>query len=439
MNIEVLKNLKILYVEDDKEIRNLTLIPLKAFINEIITADDGLDGLKKFSDSLNITTNTTDIDLILTDINMPHMDGLAMVEKIKDIDSNIPIILISAYNDSNFLKKAIDLGVSGYIMKPIDIKKLVQTCIKAYEPIFLKNNLELKVKEQTSEIRSILDSQQNIIVLTDGKEIQDSNIAMLEFFNVESIDYFKKEIAPCICFLFEEDDLYFHLKKIDNNQEWIIELEKLPQNERNVKIKNINNQFRIFNIFINKYFNNSTHYVISLTDITELKEKSDSFEYLANHDNLTKLYNRQKFNTILEYELKKLNRNKNRPWIVMLDIDYFKKINDTFGHDIGDYILVEFSNILRDYVKRATDTVCRWGGEEFIILIPDGEQDSILEFIELLRVTIENRKFDVVSNITVSIGLTSCFPTDTKDTVIKRADEGLYLSKRNGRNRVTVL
>ncbi|WP_428023468.1 EAL domain-containing response regulator [Arcobacter sp.] len=119
-NISILKNITILYAEDEKSLRDITLNILKGFTNKQFVAENGLEGLELFK------KHEEEIDLIITDVNMPQMNGLDMIKEIKKINPNIPIIVATAFSNTEYLLEAIDIGVDKYILKPIDMKKLLQ-------------------------------------------------------------------------------------------------------------------------------------------------------------------------------------------------------------------------------------------------------------------------------------------------------------------------
>ena len=145
-------NLKLLYVEDSEETRETTIIILKEFFNDIVVAIDGVDGLEKFQNN--------NIDIIITDINMPNLDGLQMAKKIKDINNNIPIFIFSAHNETNLFIDAIKFGVEAYLLKPFDMNQFTKALFKCIKNINLKkenfeykNSLELKINEQLEDLR----------------------------------------------------------------------------------------------------------------------------------------------------------------------------------------------------------------------------------------------------------------------------------------------
>ncbi|AXH14232.1 diguanylate cyclase [Malaciobacter mytili LMG 24559] len=120
-NISILKNITILYAEDEASLREITLNILKGFTKKQFVAKDGREGLELFKE------NEEEIDLIITDVNMPHMNGLEMIKEIKQLNPNIPIIVATAFSNTEYLLEAIDIGVDKYVLKPIDMKKLLQT------------------------------------------------------------------------------------------------------------------------------------------------------------------------------------------------------------------------------------------------------------------------------------------------------------------------
>ncbi len=149
--VEFSKTLKVLYVEDNKEARESTLSFLANFFQEIEVAIDGEDGLKKFKNSI--------FDIILSDINMPKMNGLEMIAKIRECNKDIPILILSAYNESGYFIDTIKLGIEGYLLKPIDLDQFIEAINKVVEKIYLRNelkayqsNLELKIEQQNEAL-----------------------------------------------------------------------------------------------------------------------------------------------------------------------------------------------------------------------------------------------------------------------------------------------
>jgi diguanylate cyclase (GGDEF)-like protein/PAS domain S-box-containing protein len=184
-------------------------------------------------------------------------------------------------------------------------------------------------------------------------------------------------------------------------------------------------------------------YIGIMSDITEHKEKEKKLQELASVDPLTKLYNRRYFSTVSNHLLTLAKRDKESISVVMLDIDDFKAVNDTYGHKIGDDVIIKLANILLA-TSRESDIVARFGGEEFVLLLPKTEIKGAFVIAEKIRkkvqeifIPLENAK---KISFTISLGVSEINVQDESDVEegIKRADSALYSSKRSGKNRVSI-
>jgi len=173
-------------------------------------------------------------------------------------------------------------------------------------------------------------------------------------------------------------------------------------------------------------------------DTTE-RRRAEQAEELASRDSLTSLYNHRMFYTLLQDEMARTRRFGRPVSLLMLDIDHFKRVNDSYGHQAGDAILKGLSGLLVRHA-RAVDRVCRYGGEEFTVILTETEAATAFETAERLRTAVANHPFDVgdgqMISITVSIGVATCpQQTDTLEGLVKAADLALYAAKQGGRNR----
>jgi len=175
-------------------------------------------------------------------------------------------------------------------------------------------------------------------------------------------------------------------------------------------------------------------YQEELSEINHMLEaKNREFESLASTDSLTGLYNRYKFSELYLSSYHSMVLRHNDMSIVLLDIDFFKVVNDTYGHNAGDLVLVQIAHtILR--VLRNIDIVCRWGGEEFIALLPTASIENASLLAEKLRVNISNLEIDVVGSVNASFGVSLVREGEDMESAIDRADKALYLAKESGRN-----
>ncbi|WP_408954779.1 GGDEF domain-containing protein [Natroniella sp. ANB-PHB2] len=205
-----------------------------------------------------------------------------------------------------------------------------------------------------------------------------------------------------------------------NNPELIKMLIEYKGKEGHEKI-----QKKLFKELINRY--------VELTK--KLDQKIEQITTLAETDQLTKIYNRVKFMEELEKEINRVEIYKNKLSLIMFDIDHFKRVNDNYGHDIGDKVLIKITNIVTESI-RGTDIFARWGGEEFMILNPNTSLSCSIKLAEKIRKNIEQNKIKKVGQITCSFGVTKFKGKDDFDSFTKRVDNALYQAKENGRNRV---
>jgi len=189
--------------------------------------------------------------------------------------------------------------------------------------------------------------------------------------------------------------------------------------------------------YINKPFNHvelmarvAFHLKLSQREI-EAKSRESELSHEANYDSLTKIYNRKKFQSSIKSKMLFVEKSL---VLIMIDIDYFKQVNDTHGHLVGDDTLKSMASLIKKHI-RETDLFARWGGEEFILSL-DVDMDKGLEITETLRAHIENEKFEKVEHLTCSFGITQFKDGDILEDMIKRADDALYEAKQTGRNRI---
>ena len=167
------------------------------------------------------------------------------------------------------------------------------------------------------------------------------------------------------------------------------------------------------------------------------KRKTEYASKEAIHDPLTAILNRRGFDQMLEHKIFVSKRYLSELSIIFFDIDHFKNINDTYGHDIGDVILKELTTVIKEQI-RESDVFARWGGEEFVILLPMSSLSDALLLAEKLQTKIKDTHFSVVDHLTCSFGVTQLKQNDQVETFLKRVDEFLYLAKTTGRDKIVI-
>ena len=200
--------------------------------------------------------------------------------------------------------------------------------------------------------------------------------------------------------------------------------------EYTIKTKDFSNRIKLFTPdeigVISENFNKLLIIVESV-----IKEK----DYLACTDLLTGICNRYKFTEWFEIILQRQQRYGGKLALILFDIDYFKQVNDQFGHISGDKVLKDVAQLIQSCV-RTTDIFARWGGEEFIILVPEGGHQAAVDLAERLRSAMESYCFNNLPKVTASFGVSEYRTNDTLETLFARADEAVYHAKHQGRNRV---
>lgn len=256
------------------------------------------------------------------------------------------------------------------------------------------------------------------------------------------------EIENKIALLDEEDYIYefkensICLFGVVSNKGYVF-IEKQVTN--NTQVKNMLNAFFIKIVIVGIINIVIFLYILNLISNYKLHEKQKDIEFehlkedtknLAFIDTLTGAATRLKFDVVLEDLVQIASRFEEQKFtIIMIDIDNFKDVNDTYGHDYGDIVLKNVASIIKKHMRKS-DTFVRWGGEEFVILLPLTSLEHSCQFANKLKKLISQIKFDKLEYITCSFGLSIFQKGDTEKSIMKRADELLYIAKKNGKNRV---
>lgn len=415
INKELLSNITILYVEDEDMIREEVTYFFSKYVKNFHTAKDGEEGLALFK--------KINPDIIITDIQMPKMNGLDMIKEINR--KNIPIIITTAYSDIDYFLRAIELNINKFIIKPIDLMELmksIQECIyngTMYDKFFEKENL-LKIVDE-NVLLSITDKNGVII---------DSSSAFCDF-----VKYSKAEL------LGQTHRILKHENTPDEfYQDMWSQISSGKKFSAEIRNKKKDGEIYWANLTITPVIKDDE--VINYTAIRQDITNKKKLELLAIEDTLTSIYNRRYFNKIMEKELRRTKRENINICLLSIDIDDFKKYNDTFGHPKGDDILINVAQTLKISASRATDYVFRMGGEEFSIIFSGVNVEKALEFSNELVKKIENLQIKHIEDrvVTISAGLACMNANDIEDVeeLYKYSDVALYKAKARGKNQVVL-
>lgn len=428
---------------------------------EVVTASSGAEALEKIVAHMP--------DLVLLDVMMPGMDGFEVCRRIKENPAvaHIPVVMVTALTDTEDRVRGLESGADDFLSKPVNDTALMA---RVRSLVRLKMTVdEWRARETTASQLGVVDENSSVmtqpvdkarvLVIEDmafevnkiretlGRDNDtvtqaDTGIAALQFINQEEFDLIIVSLN-----LKNEDGLRFcsHLRSNEKTRNTPIIMlgneEDLPRIahgleigahdyimrpvDRNELLARVRTQIR------RRRFQERlrANYEISLS--------------MALTDGLTGLYNRRYFEVHLQKMLQNTKLQKKSMGLIYMDIDHFKSVNDTHGHNVGDEVLKIFAQRIKDSL-RSFDLVARLGGEEFIAILPDVTPDLAYSIAERLRRNIEEKPFacstpDGELKVTCSFGGLVIDAEQAEQNhldIIKQADAQLYLAKHNGRNRV---
>jgi diguanylate cyclase (GGDEF)-like protein len=278
-------------------------------------------------------------------------------------------------------------------------------------------------------IETFIELNNNITVITTETKMIAMNQAGLDFFHYTTFKAFNEK-HKFLSKLFTEIDA--EDSKYVEGINWVTKINKM----QNIKVEMHNGKLKqIFYMQVSKIQND--RYQVTFYNISRVIAEKDAITKVAQKDELTQIFNRTKFNSILSLALRNAEIYNESFTIILFDIDHFKQVNDKYGHNVGDQVLIQLSSLIKSQLRNQ-DTFARWGGEEFVILSESATQDDAYMLAERLRETIETFPFDVIEKLTCSFGLSQCENNDTATSILKRADDALYQAKKSGRNKVCV-
>jgi diguanylate cyclase (GGDEF)-like protein len=297
----------------------------------------------------------------------------------------------------------------------------------------LVENMQASHKEvlfHRSYLQAVLESQKNIILVIADETMISVNKAFLDFFQVSSIQaFYNKEEKLCAMFLEEEGYIGCEV----DGMMWKDYIAANPTQLHKVKLSYAEKE-HIFSIEAAK-IEDSEQLVVSLSNITELENERKLFEKVASTDALTGIANRLKFNSILEQQIALAKRYKTPFSVILFDVDDFKRVNDTYGHKVGDEVLISLSKEVSKNI-RESDTFARWGGEEFVLVLPQTSEKEAYILAEKIRKKIALLTFSLSFKITCSFGVGEYTGQEDSDVFMQEVDWLLYKAKHSGKDRV---
>jgi len=448
---------RVLIVDDIPTNVRLLEARLSAEYYEVLTASSGPEALA--------ICQSGDVDIILLDVMMPGMDGFEVCSRLKADrkTSHIPVLMVTALDQPSDRVHGLEVGADDFLTKPVDdvqlmarVKSLVrlkaltdelraraltgqeiaiEDALRAMDAINAEGGSILVVdsdQRQAERIRGYLAVGHRVDVLSnpaDAAMVVSSGDYELVLVSMALGDFDPLRVCSQmrtaeltrtlpIILIAEEDDRPRVVRGLDLGVNDFI----MRPVERNELLARVRTQIR------------RQRYAV------ELRQSVTNTLALAVTDELTGLYNRRYFDRHLSLMLEKAQSQDRDMAVMLIDMDFFKSVNDTHGHDTGDAVLREFADRLRRNI-RGVDLACRFGGEEFVVLMPDTDWRQAQGVAERVRQAVAEKVF-ATSNarpltLTVSVGLAlNESDLETPEMMLKRADVALYRAKREGRNRV---
>lgn len=312
--------------------------------------------------------------------------------------------------------------------------RVIQTCVEITEKKLLEKSLATSMIRFEAIVESAYDG---IITIDEKHHIKLINEAAIQMFGYSQEEISGKSIDKLLPQKYRKNHAAyingFSASQADSRQ---------MQTRASVRGLNKNGYEFPVEITISKIrVGESIEIIATIRDLSEKNKLMDELLVAAQKDYLTNLFNRRHFSEVINNEITRSKRFKRGFSLFMIDIDYFKNINDLYGHECGDLALMNISKLMQQNI-RETDIACRWGGEEFLILLPETNLEPACYLAEKIRHLIEEFSFSYNSNIikfTVSIGIYYLNHNDNLnlDSVVNEVDQCLYTAKSEGRNKIS--
>ena len=322
--------------------------------------------------------------------------------------------------------EVLTLGIRNIVIAPVTPQMVLEEVNKSLYQLSLVRQVSL----QQELLQTMFDFRNDLLFIVEDDEIVDCNTNFLEFFGYENLFAYREQHLVFAEHLIRENGYYSTTHDIT----W---LDDTLSYDRRIKMSNYEGEVSTFLLRATPLPEDLSRFIVKCTEITELDEIYQEQERLAMIDSLTEIYNRLKFQQILEAEWDNAMRNNENIALILFDIDNFKAVNDTYGHDFGDLALIELAELMKSKVEQQ-HVFARWGGEEFIILVTNTVEKEAFQVAESLRFFIETKQFSGISKLTASFGVALYEKGITREELMQRADIALYEAKKNGKNQVCV-
>jgi two-component system, cell cycle response regulator len=415
--------MKVLVAEDEPVSRRLLAETLKKFGHEVVLATDG-------GEAWEVLNAPDPPRLALIDWDMPRMDGMELCRRLRARSAGafVYVILVTARQARDDLVAGLESGANDFLSKPVD-REVLRARMGVGERLLA---MEAEIRRTTAYLAAMLANVAGAVMLVDhhGKIVYANAPAaelsgvpasealgltrdeLIERFSQRAVDpaWFRTAVTPGAPV--SDDDQSRNLELATPARRFV------RWSGQAVTVPGGRGWLDVFQ------------------DVTSEVEFHRALAEAANTDHVTGLLNRRGGQQAIAREISRALRDRTPLSFVLLDIDHFKKVNDTHGHAAGDRVLAHVSELLARAI-RGYDLAVRWGGEEFLVVLPGVPRLKALVVAERVRIAVSALAVQDLPPVTISAGVAELQPTDTSaDAAIVRADETLYRAKSTGRNRV---
>jgi len=448
---------RVLVVDDVSANVKLLEARLSAEYFDVMTAVSGQEALT--------ICERAECDVVLLDVMMPDMDGFEVCRRLKSgiTTHHIPVVMVTALDQPSDRVQALEAGADDFLTKPVSDVALIAR-VRSLSRLKMMTD-ELRMRAVTSreigiespEREALVEAGRNgrILLVDNRPALSDRMQDVLA--SEHSVDTerdptealfhaaeggYDLVIVPLDLENFDGLRLFSQLRSLERTRNVpVLAIAEADNNARLVRALEIGvNDYLIRPVDSNEVLARVRTQIRKRRYTERLRDNVQLSIELAITDPLTGLYNRRYMETHMGTLVDQAIARGKPLSVLIVDIDYFKSINDTHGHDAGDDVLQDFAIRLRKSI-RGIDLACRYGGEEFVVVMPETDMAVATMVAERLRRRIASEPFPIqmgarTVDVTISIGIAALGPNDNAAAVIKRADQALYRAKRDGRNRV---
>lgn len=449
---------RVLVVDDILANVKLLEARLTAEYFEVVTATNGADALS--------ICERGQCDIVLLDVMMPGMDGFEVCRRLKadPRTMHIPVIMVTALDQPADRVKGLEAGADDFLTKPVNDIALITRVRSLVRLKMLTDELRMRAvtgreigfDETDTAVLFNDDSRGRVLLVDDRRSSYERIAASLARWHDVTVETdpqealfraaegdFELVMVSLALANFDGLRLCSQLRSLERTRMVPILLITEPEdNARLLRGLDIGvNDYLVRPIEKNEILARVRSQLRRKRYTDHLRDNVAQTMELAITDALTGVHNRRYLESHLATLVSQATQRGKTLAVLMIDLDYFKAVNDTYGHDAGDEVLKEFARRLRKNV-RGIDLACRFGGEEFVVVMPETDLSLAYSVAERLRQRVSGEPFLVnggaqAIDVTISVGLAILGrPNDTPENILKRADEALYAAKRDGRNRV---